>query len=223
MSETYYVRKRGRVTGPFEIDELLKLKDQGRITRVHELSLDQIEWTPAYEVQDVFQAYVELPDERSSYSTANSLKLQGETAAAKSGTEWYYVEDGGRVGPMPLASLRELVTQRVVADDTLVWCDDLSDWSAAIHVPQLAMEFPQKSGRKPSDLADKSVVTASTIFCKACGGRLHATAKNCPTCGAAQRRGNRGFVFLVAMVLLALIVGGAFIAMMVWRQSQVIP
>lgn len=225
MTESYYVRKRGRITGPFHIDELLRLRDQGRITRVHELSPDRIEWTPAFELQQVFQAYIELPEDNASYSLSNSTNPRNEFGPAKGGTEWYYVENGNRVGPVPLASLRQLATQGVVQEETLVWCDDLTDWSAAARVPQLANEFPQQTGRPLQQLSeDQSVVTASTDVCSACGNGLHPTAKRCPTCGMARnRRRNRGIYFLAVLVAIVFSLAAAFVATFVLRQSPMGP
>ena len=41
---------------------------------------------------------------------------------------WYYVEDGNRVGPVPESNLAGLVAAGVICDETLVWFDGLGDW-----------------------------------------------------------------------------------------------
>jgi hypothetical protein len=46
----FYVRLRGRITGPFQQEELRKLFDRGRISRVHELSNDRVNWVSAGEL-----------------------------------------------------------------------------------------------------------------------------------------------------------------------------
>lgn len=42
--------------------------------------------------------------------------------------QWYYVQDGQRVGPIDEMELRMLAAREVIGADTLVWNADLSDW-----------------------------------------------------------------------------------------------
>ncbi len=42
--------------------------------------------------------------------------------------QWYYVKDGGRMGPVGQADFRELVLKGVIATDTLVWHEGLPEW-----------------------------------------------------------------------------------------------
>ncbi len=50
----YFVRYRGRVTGPFSPDALARLVRLGTVSRVHELSLDQVTWRQAGSVEELF-------------------------------------------------------------------------------------------------------------------------------------------------------------------------
>ena len=47
--DKYYVRSRGRISGPFELEVLRKMYRQGTLLAVHELSVDQITWRPIRE------------------------------------------------------------------------------------------------------------------------------------------------------------------------------
>ena len=44
---SYYVRHKGRVTGPFKMDQLRDMQSQGRLNTFHELSVDRAHWVPA--------------------------------------------------------------------------------------------------------------------------------------------------------------------------------
>ena len=44
MESTYFIRSRGRVTGPFEESVLRRMIARGQLTRVHELSPDGVQW-----------------------------------------------------------------------------------------------------------------------------------------------------------------------------------
>jgi len=53
-SDRYFLRIRGRVTGPFS---LLQLQDQVRrreLSRLHEVSADQVKWVPAGGITELF-------------------------------------------------------------------------------------------------------------------------------------------------------------------------
>jgi hypothetical protein len=51
---TYFVRTRGRVTGPFDRETLQKLVRRGAVSRVHEVSADRVNWSSAGEYEDLF-------------------------------------------------------------------------------------------------------------------------------------------------------------------------
>src|SRR6266702_2753043 len=44
MSQSWYVRDRGRITGPFTTEQLLDMRHRGRIQAFHEVSTDQRTW-----------------------------------------------------------------------------------------------------------------------------------------------------------------------------------
>lgn len=51
---------------------------------------------------------------------------------------WYYVENGQRVGPIPLADLKQLLSQGRVNASQLVWSEGMANWTPAGQVPELA-------------------------------------------------------------------------------------
>lgn len=54
---TYFVRMRGRVTGPFELAELQTMAFRGSLSRVHEVSSDRVTWLAAGKLAEVFATH----------------------------------------------------------------------------------------------------------------------------------------------------------------------
>lgn len=54
MSDSYYLRVRGLVRGPFTLEQLLAMRSQGQLQRFHEVSTDQLKWVAAGSVIELF-------------------------------------------------------------------------------------------------------------------------------------------------------------------------
>jgi hypothetical protein len=50
----YWLRLRGRVTGPFDLPTLHRQIRQGQLSRLHQVSTDQVTWKPAPEVEGLY-------------------------------------------------------------------------------------------------------------------------------------------------------------------------
>jgi hypothetical protein len=62
MAETtYYVRIRGRVTGPYSIADLQKLARTGRVSRAYDVSTNGKDWMPAGKLEGVFGILIPVP------------------------------------------------------------------------------------------------------------------------------------------------------------------
>ncbi len=48
---------------------------------------------------------------------------------------WYYEKDGDRAGPVDEATLRQLITDRVISMDTLVWTNGMANWTPLQKTP----------------------------------------------------------------------------------------
>ncbi|MEY4384829.1 MAG: hypothetical protein RLY20_112 [Verrucomicrobiota bacterium] len=56
---------------------------------------------------------------------------------------WYYVENGQQVGPMPEAQLDALAQNGTINEATLVWCDGMADWQPLSAVrPSAVSQLP---------------------------------------------------------------------------------
>ena len=52
----YYVRARGKISGPFDLVGLQKLIRRNALSRMHEVSSDRREWAPAGQFEELFPA-----------------------------------------------------------------------------------------------------------------------------------------------------------------------
>jgi hypothetical protein len=123
MSKTFYIRFRGKVQGPFDKEKLRALAKRGQFSRAHEISENQIDWTSAQSVRDIF-------------SSASSRSRKGSTNETPTDTrrkapEWYYVEDSEEVGPVSTGQLTEMIAEGRLSTDTLVWANGMKSWAPA--------------------------------------------------------------------------------------------
>ena len=54
---------------------------------------------------------------------------------------WYYEQNGNRMGPVDEAMMRELVANRTISIDTLVWTNGMANWTP-LQQTQLAAGLP---------------------------------------------------------------------------------
>lgn len=54
MPERYFIRKRGKITGPFNLEQLLAMRSRGRFSRANEVSTDRLNWQRAAEYAELF-------------------------------------------------------------------------------------------------------------------------------------------------------------------------
>lgn len=121
----YWVRSRGKVQGPFTLDELRTRRDRGLLARFHELSDDHASWFPAARLTDLFPP-VQAP--RASYSEAEPV--EDSSVDDEPEVEWYYLDPSARqqLGPITEAELLDLYRMGTIQLQTRVWHDPLPDW-----------------------------------------------------------------------------------------------
>ena len=211
MTETYYVRKRGRITGPFSMADVCKMRERGLLSRTHELSLDQESWLAAYEFDNIFPTYSEVVDDSTNHGSVEPMTTNlGQDSAPNGPTtltvsrEWYYAQEDERLGPISEPALGMLITQQVITPETLVWTEGATNWEAAAGIVELSQYF----GIHPPLAAKPNAgsITNAT-YCTGCGTSIHLTARQCPSCGAIQRTARRPTKRLL-YIIIALFLGG---------------
>lgn len=59
-----------------------------------------------------------------------------------SGTQWFYVQDEKRMGPVDMEQIVRLVLSATLLPSTLVWHPGLTDWTEAERVPEIEAQLP---------------------------------------------------------------------------------
>lgn len=131
MAAQYYIRLRGKVLGPFTLEQLQGLRDQGRLSPFHELSQDRVQWVAASSVTELFAAPAPKESRGTGKSSRRSKASRG-TAIAEPESVWHYVDaQGERRGPVPRADLDDLLRRGEIQRDSLVWREGMADWAPA--------------------------------------------------------------------------------------------
>ena len=153
--ETYYIRVRGRVQGPFDLDQLKKLRERGQFSRAHEVSSDQASWQSASILEAVFvapkraaPAKVEPTPEERFVEAVDVEEAVPSPKARTSSTKpvWHYTVGEEQYGPVTLVELRKLVASGEVMETDLVWKEGMPDWTAAIDLDELNPSRSKSSG-----------------------------------------------------------------------------
>lgn len=165
MSETYYIRIRGRVHGPMDIGRLKELASKGQLSRSHELSEDGKAWRAASTMNELFerQRPVKEPSAVESKKETDTSQVPAQkssppapnvTPSSSSGTpfvrEWHYAIGTAQMGPVTTPELIELIRHRSLARDNIVWKEGMPQWTQAGYVPELVGAFSVSPSASPS-------------------------------------------------------------------------
>lgn len=138
MSEqSYYVRDRGRVTGPHTLAQLQMLVKRGAVSRISVISTtpgDARSWLPAGSMPELFPPRKGAREEGVSGGGGGGA-VPGESQAAV----WFYLANGhDSAGPVSPSYLRGQIANGQAPPDVLVWRDGFGDWQPASSVAELA-------------------------------------------------------------------------------------
>lgn len=155
--ETYHIRIRGNVLGPFRRDQVLKMIERGQLTRKHDVSCDGSEWRPAGEVPELFAPQSSPADDQVRLVEPNVVSQVPDAMPAQRASEtvWYYELDGRENGPVPVSQLTRLIATGVVGADNRVWTDGMADWQP-VHATELAVHLPSRAGSDAAAAVGKS-------------------------------------------------------------------
>ncbi len=155
--ETYHIRIRGNVLGPFRRDQVLKMIERGQLTRRHDVSCDGSEWRPAGEIPELFAPQSSPADDQARSAEPNVVSQVPDAMLVQPASEtvWYYEFDGRENGPVPVSQLTRLIATGVVGADHLVWRDGMADWQP-VHATELAVHLPSRAASSPAEAVGRS-------------------------------------------------------------------
>ena len=157
-ADTWYVRVRGKIAGPYPLDQLQTLRKRRQLGRAHEISVDGQTWESAGTLSELFpeiikpiapnpltevQPVLNLEDEpmpELEYEPMPELEpVVGapQVQAPASQPQWYYANQGQQSGPISDSDLARLVANGEVLSETLVWREGMQEWLPVHSIPGL--------------------------------------------------------------------------------------
>ncbi|TWU00457.1 hypothetical protein Pla108_14080 [Botrimarina colliarenosi] len=158
MQQSLYIRMRGRVQGPLDIEKVRLLVQRGQLSRSHQISFDGKDWRTAGEFPDLFppiDTKAESSNRKKSSNADTGYKLEAPTASGGEG--WYYEHANTQNGPVSLSSLQQLIASGRVQAAALVWKEGLANWVPASSMPEFAGKVtgsPRPDVQASSDYSD---------------------------------------------------------------------
>lgn len=126
--EQYFIRVRGRVQGPFDIDRLHLLAKRGQFSRLHEVSSDGTAWSRASDHPELFPSPAETARRVPVGTRSPEAAAPNAAAPPEPALEWFYSRDGSQLGPVALNSLSALLAAGQLCRDDMVWKAGLPSW-----------------------------------------------------------------------------------------------
>ena len=155
--ELYFVRRRGKIDGPWNIGKLKSEVKLRRLSRIHEVSDDKENWSRAETLTWLFpktkvhqkSAHLDsaYPGSASPAQLSQSDLVEQSDVVANVDTNWFLGIDGREIGPMGTAEVKhKIITGETHASD-LIWQAGYPDWIPISHLPAFAPLFAPHPNR----------------------------------------------------------------------------
>ena len=125
-SARLFMRFRGKTTGPFSLAHIEQMRQLGRVTAFHEVSLDGVHWILAGDAGLVASTSMSV----NPASVLPTMMLPMESAPTTN-PPWYHLDaSGDRQGPFAREQMTELIAAGQLVASSEVWCEGFADWVA---------------------------------------------------------------------------------------------
>lgn len=103
---TYFIRIRGKAFGPFDEEQLLNMKSQGKLSKIAEVSENKTDWQPAESLEFLFPK-----------TGANVFQQAPEVS-----TDWFYSLNGTEgYGPVAATIIEQMLRSGQLNSNSYVW------------------------------------------------------------------------------------------------------
>jgi hypothetical protein len=162
VEEQLYVRIRGQVQGPYDLEKLRALVRRAQLSRMHEVSSDGSVWKQAATFPELFQSptigAAQLESRAHGRLQENGQGI--EIVPTSVGGRWHYAQNDGQKGPVTFDELKSLVASGNVDGSALVWTDGMKEWAPANTIaglPTLREIAGSNHGSDTSGTVDRDV------------------------------------------------------------------
>jgi S1-C subfamily serine protease len=147
MDQQFFIRTRGHVLGPYDLEKLQGLSRRGQLSRMHEVSTDGVTWVKASTFPELFQSPAVAGAAQAPAGAPAAFRLGGGEHGNRVGSEaqtgsgpakWYYANGQGQQGPVDASHLQQLLASRQLSGDSRIWSEGMTDWAPINQVPELA-------------------------------------------------------------------------------------
>ena len=175
MSETFFVKIRNRVMGPFPLPRLQQMVQAGKLNHTHEVSDDGSNWSKAGEYPEIFAPPTPQPEPAPASPAVPAVQVPvqpvaqpvaqvPEQSAVQSVTQpvaqrpagppgqidWYYATEDEPVGPVTKGEIVEYIKTGDIVRSDRVWNAQMEDWQRAGKRPEFKQAFEQMHAQVPS-------------------------------------------------------------------------
>jgi len=202
----YFVRWRGKVSGPIGFSRLQEQLATGQISKHHQVSSDRRRWVTISEHEDFVghcvrnapgTAEIGGEAQREDSEGRRRLRLRDDSLETEDSAvdRWYYVEAGEVTGPVSLDDVRRMVVSGRLPSDVPVCKEGGEAWQPATEFlsqahsesieSRSAAETTEPAPEPPDALAGEErvclhcgrIYRAAGTFCQQCGARLGTESK----------------------------------------------
>jgi hypothetical protein len=133
MTKEYFIRMRGRITGPFELEVLRSMLRLGTLSRVHDISSDKHNWLAVGSVAELF------PSQETDHGAIPLKEDESDQPGADApGEELFYLSQNGvTTGPFSWPALTSMATRGSINPMDSVWSTKNSQARTASNWPSL--------------------------------------------------------------------------------------
>jgi hypothetical protein len=129
-NETYYVRRKGKIEGPWSADKLRSEIRLRKLSKYHELSNDKQNWVRAEKHQWLFPKKVRVAaqDEGRKDQSRENEEAPDKNSDS-TGVEWFLAIDGEQVGPLSEQEVIGKIRSHNLSFQDTVWRDGFEEWT----------------------------------------------------------------------------------------------
>jgi len=155
MTDSLYVKLRGRVIGPFEKDRLLQMIQQGQLSRASLVSSDGDSWQKAGSVSSLFR------QDGKGASRVKAVETSANGGSQQKSDEiWHYGSGTESHGPVTVQAIQELIANGKVGPNDTVWQQGMEDWEPVSNVGEFVEFFSD------TESSENSAATQSGTIAK---------------------------------------------------------
>ncbi|MDB4386267.1 DUF4339 domain-containing protein [bacterium] len=137
--DTYYVKIRGRVLGPFLPDRLLEMAKSGKLSRSNMISTNNDHWQKAGEFPELFRSAT--APESGSVTENTTQSNEPVTPEVQEERIWHYGINGDSNGPESQSKIYDLIQTGQLTKMDLIWRDGMPEWKPVSVIPAFSGYF----------------------------------------------------------------------------------